>query len=116
MMDQKTRKAKLYLDVVSSIDLVEEFIGPLNLFNEYSVDLKTQSAVERQLSIIGEAVKRIKDIDPNEHIQYRNEIIGFRNILVHGYDIVDNGIIWLIIKEYLSPLKQEMLKKLEQEY
>ena len=114
-MDPKDRKAKLYFDIVVSIDLIEEFIGPLNLFDEHSVDRKTQSAIERQLSIVGEAVKRIKDIDPNEHIQYRNEIIGFRNILVHGYDIVDDGTIWLIIKDYLAPLKEEILRKLETE-
>lgn len=96
MMDLKAKKAKLYLDVLASIDLIEDFIGPINLFDVYLVDLKTQSAIERQLSIIGEAVKRIKDIDSNEHIEYRNEIIGFRNILVHGYDVVDNGTIGLL--------------------
>lgn len=115
-MDQKARKAKLYFDVLASIDLIEEFIGPLNLFDEYSVDRKTQSAIERQLGIIGEAVKRIKDIDPSEHIQYRNEIIGFRNILIHGYDIIDNGTIWVIIKDYLTPLKEEMLQKLQHDF
>ncbi|MFI5159639.1 MAG: DUF86 domain-containing protein [Sphingobacteriales bacterium] len=112
-MDQKARKTKLYFDIITSINLIEEFIGPLNLFDEHSVDNKTKSAIERQLSIIGEAVKRIKDVDPTEHIEYRNEIIGFRNILIHGYDIVDEGTIWLIIKEYLSPLKEEMFRKLE---
>jgi uncharacterized protein with HEPN domain len=112
-MDQKDRKTKLYFDIIAGIDLIEEFIGPLNLFDKYSVDKKTKNAVERQLSIIGEAVKRIKDVDPNEPVQYRNEIIGFRNILVHGYDIVDEDTIWLIIKDYLTPLKQEMLTKLE---
>jgi uncharacterized protein with HEPN domain len=55
-MDPKDRKAKLYFDIVVSIDLIEEFIGPLNLFDEHSVDSKTQSAIERQLSIVGEAV------------------------------------------------------------
>ncbi|HVV54351.1 MAG TPA: HepT-like ribonuclease domain-containing protein [Mucilaginibacter sp.] len=109
------RKAKLYFDIVASIDLIEEFLGPIDLFDEYSVDRKTQSAIERQLGIVGEAVKRIKDIDPDEHIQYRDEIVGFRNILVHGYDIIDNGTVWLIIKDYLAPLKQEILRKLENE-
>jgi uncharacterized protein with HEPN domain len=109
------RKAKLYFDIITSINLIEEFLGSINLFDEYSVDRKTQSAIERQLTIVGEAVKRIKDIDPNEHIEYRNEIIGFRNILVHGYDVIEDGTVWLIIKDYLNPLKQEMLKKLENE-
>lgn len=86
---------------------------PIQIFPEYDVDLKTQSAIERQLGIIGEAIKIIKDIDPNEHIKYRDEIIGFRNILVHGYDTVSNAVVWSIIQDYLAPLKQEILDKLQ---
>jgi len=107
------RKVKLYLDIVNSIDLIEEFIGPINLFEEYVVDAKTKSAIERQLGIVGEAIKRIKDIDPNESVQYRDEIIGFRNILVHGYDIIDDGIVWSILKTYLKPLKEQLLRRLD---
>ncbi|HEY4198411.1 MAG TPA: HepT-like ribonuclease domain-containing protein [Mucilaginibacter sp.] len=109
------RKVKLYVDIINSINLIEEFIGSINLFEEYDVDQKTKSAIERQLSILGEAIKRIKDIDPNEPIQYRDEIIGFRNILVHGYDIVDDGVVWSILKKYLNPLKEQILGKLETE-
>ena len=107
------RKGKLYVDIINSINLIEEFIGSINLFEEYDVDQKTKSAIERQLSILGEAIKRIKDIDPNEPIEYRDEIIGFRNILVHGYDIVDDGVVWSILKKYLNPLKKQILEKLE---
>jgi uncharacterized protein with HEPN domain len=98
------RKVKLYVDIVNSINLIEEFIGSINLFEEYTVDLKTKSAIERQLGIIGEAIKRIKDIDPNEPIKYKDEIIGFRNILVHGYDIIDDGVVWSILKKF-NPVK-----------
>ena len=62
-----------------------------------------------------EAIKRIKDIDPNEPIQYRDEIIGFRNILVHGYHIIDDGTVWSILKNYLNPLKEQLLRKLDTE-
>ena len=109
------RKAKLYFDIVNSIDLIQEFIGLINLFEEYTVDLKTKSAIERQLGIVGEAIKRIRDIDPNESIQYRDEIIGFRNILVHGYRIIDDVVVWSILKTYLNPLKEQLLKRLETE-
>lgn len=107
------RKVKLYFDIVNSIDLIQEFIGPINLFEEYAVDLKTKSAIERQLGIVGEAMKIIRDIDPDDPIQYRDEIIGFRNILVHGYDIIDDGIVWSILKTYLNPLKEQLLGKLD---
>ncbi|MBS1519661.1 MAG: DUF86 domain-containing protein [Bacteroidetes bacterium] len=108
----KDRKAKLYFDIVNSIDLIQEFIGPINLFEEYTIDLKTKSAIERQLGIVGEAIKVLRDIDPNEPIQYRDEIIGFRNVLVHGYDIIDDSVVWSILKTYLNPLKKQLLEKL----
>jgi uncharacterized protein with HEPN domain len=107
------RKVKLFVDVVNSINLIEKFLGPINLFQQYTDDLKTKSAVERQLGIIGEAVKKIKDIDPNEFIQSQDAIIGFRDILVHGYDIIDDHVVWSILKENLDPLKEEILRKLE---
>jgi len=40
------RKVKLYIDIINSIDLIHEFIGTTNLFEEYMVDLKTKSAIE----------------------------------------------------------------------
>lgn len=54
------RKVKLYVDIINSIHLIDEFIGSINLFEEYTVDLKTKSAIERQLGIIGEAIKKNK--------------------------------------------------------
>ena len=53
------RKIKLFMDIVNAISLIQEFLGPISLFEDYSVDLKTKSAIERQLGIVGEAVKKI---------------------------------------------------------
>jgi len=109
------RKKKYYNDILYSIGQIEEFLGDINLFSQYQVDRKTKSAVERQLSIICEAIKKIKDIDANDLINYHSSIIGFRNILVHSYDSVDDEIVWAIIKNHLKPLKEEVLQKLETE-
>jgi uncharacterized protein with HEPN domain len=114
-MEEIKRKAKLFNDIISSIILIEQFLGSINLFEEYTVDVKTKSAIERQLGIIGEAVKRIKDIDPQELIQFHNDIIGFRNILIHNYDGIDDSIVWAIIKQDLTLLKEEVAKKLNLE-
>ncbi|TWR27908.1 DUF86 domain-containing protein [Mucilaginibacter achroorhodeus] len=111
-MRENYRKAKLYNDIVSSINLIEEFLGPINLFEEYTVDRKTKSAIERQLGIVGEAVKKIKDIDPKELIEFHSDIIGFRNILIHNYDGIDDSIVWSIIQDDLSKLKDVVAQKL----
>ncbi len=65
-------------------------------------------AVERELEIIGEALNRLDKIDNNLHISSKKQIIGVRNRVIHGYDKVDNAIIWGIIIRYLPTLKQEI--------
>jgi len=52
-----TDQGKKYLsDIVRAIDLIEDFTVAVMGFEDYESDMKTQSAVERQLGIIGEAV------------------------------------------------------------
>ena len=52
-----TDKSKKYLsDILIAIDLIEKFTVDISDFYIYQKDLKTQSAVERQLAIIGEAL------------------------------------------------------------
>jgi uncharacterized protein with HEPN domain len=49
-----TEQGKKYLsDIFQAIELIESFTVNIKDFDNYSVDLKTQSAVERQLGIIG---------------------------------------------------------------
>ena len=69
---------------------------------------KTQSAVERQLVIIGEALNKFKQVETEIEIQNDKQIVGFRNRLVHAYDSIDNSIVWVILSKYLKPLKSEI--------
>lgn len=108
-----TEKSKKYLsNILMAIDLIEQFTVDITDFNIYQTDLKTQSAVERQLAIIGEALNQLKKIEPNLKIENDKQIIGFRNRLVHAYDSIDSSIVWVIIKRYLKKLKEE-IKTLE---
>ena len=107
MMD----KSKKYLsDVLRAIYLIEEFVEEISDFNDYESDLKTQSAVERQLVIIGEALNKLKKLNQNVIIENDKQIIAFRNRLVHAYDSIDNSIVWVIIKRHLLQLKEEIQK------
>ena len=103
-----TEKSKKYLsDILMAIDLIEEFTVDITDFNIYQNDLKTQSAVERQLAIIGEALNQLKKIEPDLEIENAKQIIGFRNRLIHAYDSIDNSIVWAIINRHLKKLKKE---------
>lgn len=108
-----TEQAKKYLsDIVLAIDLIGKFTSDTNNFSEFSHDLKTQSAVERQIGIIGEAVNKLEKLVPEVKIQNSYKIISMRNRIIHAYDNVDSSIIWAIIKNHLEPLKIEVNKLL----
>ena len=105
-----TEKGKKYLsDILMAIDLIETFIADTPDFNSYQTDLKTQSAIERQLAIIGEALNKLKQTESDLSIENDKQIIGFRNRLVHAYDSIDNAIVWVIVKRHLQELKKEVL-------
>ena len=89
-----TEKSKKYLsDVLMAINLIREFTIDIADFNIYEKDRKTQSAVERQLVIIGEALNKLRQIESEIVIENDKQIIGFRNRLVHAYDSIDNSIV-----------------------
>jgi uncharacterized protein with HEPN domain len=79
-------------------------------FDEYSADVLLRSAVERQLTILGEALNRLMKIEPGAAaaITDARQIIAFRNILVHGYDVVRNEVVWGILETGLPTLSQEV--------
>jgi uncharacterized protein with HEPN domain len=109
-----TDEGKKYLsDILRAIEMIEQFTLTTVSFNDYLADLKTQSAVERQLGIIGEAVNKFDKIHPELTLENARKIVGFRNRLIHTYDAVDSSMIWAILKNHVSPLKAEIIEKLK---
>ncbi|HAH55839.1 MAG TPA: hypothetical protein DCM02_11315 [Flavobacterium sp.] len=103
-----TEKTKKYLvDIIISIELIDDFLGNTITFSDYERDFKTKSAVERQLIIIGEITNKIKNIEVIE-LSHSKEIINFRNRLVHAYDSIDDSIVWAIKINHLPQLKIEV--------
>jgi uncharacterized protein with HEPN domain len=70
-------------------------------------------AVEREFEIIGEAMYRIEKLDPTIDISSKKQIISMRNRVIHGYDKIDNEIIWGTIIKHLPQLKVEISKLLK---
>jgi uncharacterized protein with HEPN domain len=109
-----TDQGKKFLsDIIQAINLIESFTSEITDYDDYITDLKTQSAVERQLGIIGEAVNKFEKLFPESTLINARKIVGFRNRLIHTYDAVDTSIIWAIIKKHLDPLKNEITEKLK---
>jgi len=100
---------KLLYDIEQAVALIVEFTTGKE-FEDYATSALLRSAVERQFEIIGEALNRLKRIDEEtiEKITDHQRIIGFRNILAHGYDVVSNELVWDIVKNRLAILQQEI--------
>ncbi|MCB0208405.1 MAG: DUF86 domain-containing protein [Anaerolineae bacterium] len=100
---------KLLYDLDQAIGLIITFTQGKQL-NEYKSDALLRSGVERQFEIIGEALNRMKRIDPNVvgRISDYQRIIGFRNVLPHGYDVVSDEIVWDNVQNNLPKLRQEI--------
>lgn len=111
-----TEKAKKYLsDILLAIELIEEFSEGITSFFDYQEDLKTKSAVERQLGIIGEAVNQFKKEEDTFELSHARQIVDFRNRLIHSYDNLDDTIVWTILKKHIPVLKTEVIRGLEEE-
>lgn len=92
-------------DVLEASELIGRFTRGVE-FDGYRIDAMMQSAVERQLEIVGEALNRLAREAPElaERIPDIRRIVGFRNILAHGYDIVDERAVWTAVTADLPGL------------
>lgn len=105
---------KLLVDIVLAANEISEFTIGMDLA-AYRDDSRTRAAVERKFEIIGEACTRLRDRCDNvfSEIASAPAIIGFRNRLIHGYDSVDDSIVWDVIQTKLNILVSEVTHLLE---
>ena len=102
---------KYILDIESVIEEIESIKQKtLNNYNNFSDNLIFQRAVERDLEIIGEAIRKIADINPSIQITASKNIIGLRNIISHAYDSVEPEMLWGIIQKNIPVLAEEIRK------
>ena len=105
---------KYLLDIQSVINEIEGVKAKTeNNFNLFHSDIILRRAIERDLEIIGEAVKKVLEIEPSISISSVKKIIGLRNIISHAYDSIDPELIWGIIQKDI-PLLEKEVKSLRQ--
>ena len=100
---------KLLLDGITAIELTQSFIEGATL-DEYCKNAMLRSAVERQLEILGEACSRLTKLETAETlaITQLSFAVGLRNRIIHGYDAVDDDIVYATVLEDLPFLKAEL--------
>jgi uncharacterized protein with HEPN domain len=97
-------------DAAEAADAVTAFITGRTL-DDYVSDRLLHSAVERQLTILGEALAQLARVDAEiaARVPDLRKIVAFRNILVHGYAIVEHEIVWrAAVQEDLPALRRTL--------
>ena len=107
-------KTWLY-DILNAINEIESFFADRpKTFEAYKSDLRTRRAVERNIEIIGEALKRILNKDSLFELSNSRKIVDTRNRIIHGYDSVSDDIIWSIVINHLPILNAEVANLLNE--
>lgn len=99
---------KYFYDALVAARAIRRFASD-RTFEDYCGDDLLSSAIERKFEIVGEALNRIRrkfpeDIEP---LGDYPAIIGFRNVLAHTYDHVEDTVVWgIVIKDIPSLIKE----------
>lgn len=101
--------AKRLIDALRAARRIREFTAGVDRKEFVSSEL-VRAAVERQFEIVSEALGRASELDPDvgTRLPELRRIVGLRNRLIHGYDDVDDEIVWDIVQTKIAPLESQL--------
>jgi len=113
-MPRRSRNAYLW-DIADSCRAIVEFVNGQDLSN-YQENRMLRRAVERELSIVGEAVSQTTRHFPDleNSIGPVRQIAGFRNRIIHEYSEIDPDIVWAIVQNEVPHLLEKSESLLEE--
>jgi uncharacterized protein with HEPN domain len=103
------RDPKKYLyDIINCSEFILQLTKDKTV-DDYKNDRVFRSALERELQIIGEAMLQLDHVSPEtvEKISEHRNIIGFRHVLVHGYDSLDPDTVWNVVETKIALLLKQ---------
>lgn len=102
--------AKLLADIRDAVVFVRG-VTQGKCLDDYRNDRLLRQAVERNLEIMGEAIGRLARIDATIAAGIRDyaQIISFRNLLIHGYDLIDDALVWQVLNDDLPALEADVV-------
>ena len=101
---------KLIEDIRISIREINDFCDGKK-FSDFESAPLLQRAIEREMEIIGEVLNRLIRIDEEkleEIIPEYRSIVGLRNIIAHGYDVVDPMVVWDVVINHIPVLSEQI--------
>lgn len=110
---ERDERALLW-DALRSIEAIQRFVASKDAA-AYHADEMLRSAVERRFEVVGEALGRLAKVSPQlaAAIADLKDAVAFRNVLIHGYAVVDDDLVWKTITEDLPRLRDEVASLLQ---
>ena len=110
----KDKDPKKYLyDISESIEFIfDDHLQEIDSLSEYEEDRTIQDAVERRLTIIGEAIHMLRK--QGISLPSGDQIVNRRNTITHQYDEFGAEAIWKSVHSELPSLKEEVDRLLEE--
>lgn len=105
--------AKRLLEAHAACVAIRHFVAGTDAAG-FATNALIRSAVERQFEIVGEALGRAAREEPalTDLLPEIPRIVGLRNRLIHGYDSVDDQLVWDIVQTKLPGLRDALARQL----
>jgi uncharacterized protein with HEPN domain len=107
------RPDQRFRDIVENIDLIVQFTAGMS-FDQYLTDVRTRLAIERCLSIIAEAARKLGTEAEIRCPEIRwIDIRALGNRLRHEYPNIRHRVIWKIVTEDIGALRLACERQLQ---
>lgn len=108
-----SRLPKHLFDALTAARLARKFSTGLS-FDDFVSNVLVRSATERQLEILGEACQRMVQADPDirQRLPEVGFAIGLRNKIIHGYDRIENAVVYDTLMQDLPGLADRLTQEL----
>lgn len=104
-MREHSRDKSRLEDILKSISLIEEYADGIS-FETFVSDTMRYYAIMKNVEIVGEAANMLTRDFRETHTELPwREIIGMRNVLVHGYANISDEQLWSAVNDDIPVIK-----------
>lgn len=95
------------LDMLDAVEAVNKYAAKGRA--AFDTEELVQTWIIHHLLLLGEAAARLSDAFADKHPDIPwSKIVGMRNILIHGYFVIDKEIVWSVVQNDLPQLERQI--------
>ena len=113
MNDADRLRVRDYLDhMLDAIERIERYVADVVDVDDFKRRTIVHDAVVRNLEIIGEAARNVRNADPEFVATHATipwaAMSGMRNRITHGYFDIDLGVVWQTVRGDIPRLRVQI--------